>query len=341
MRLPSPRGPISDHVIAALPRPAHDIGPPPYLAGDDPLTGEDVPLALYVMYELHYRSWDDVDDDWEWDPSLLRLRADLEGRMRRALSLAVPAPPPEADVAAQITRMVAADDGPSLSRYLARQGTLDEFREFVQHRSAYHLKEADPHTWAIPRLAGGPKAALVEIQADEYGGGRPEWVHAALFARAMRALGLDDAANAHIDRLPGATLAMVNLMSLFGLHRATRGAVVGHLAVLEMTSSEPMRRYGAALRRLGFGEDATTFYDEHVEADAVHEQIAAHDLAGGLARDEPALAGDIVFGAAAVIALEAAFARRLMDAWGAGASSLRRAEGSPPAHPGSLAGVPV
>jgi len=59
-----------------------------------------------------------------------------------------------------------------------------------------------------------------------------------------------------------------------------------------------------------------------VEADAVHEQVAAHDMAGRLAADEPALADDIVFGAAAVIALEARFAERLLAAWDSGASSL-------------------
>ena len=51
------------------------------------------------------------------------------------------------------------------------------------HRSAYQLKEADPHSWALPRLSGPPKAALVEVQADEYGGGRPERIHAELFAK--------------------------------------------------------------------------------------------------------------------------------------------------------------
>ena len=38
-------------------------------------------------------------------------------------------------------------------------------------RSVYHLKEGDPHTFAVPRLSGRAKAAMVEIQADEYGGG--------------------------------------------------------------------------------------------------------------------------------------------------------------------------
>ena len=41
--------------------------------------------------------------------------------------------------------MVAADDGSSLSRFLQSRATVDQFREFVIHRSAYQLKEADPH----------------------------------------------------------------------------------------------------------------------------------------------------------------------------------------------------
>ena len=47
-----------------------------------------------------------------------------------------------------------------------------------------------------------PKAALIEIQADEYGGGRAERMHAALFARAMDALGLDSRYGAYVDHLP-------------------------------------------------------------------------------------------------------------------------------------------
>ncbi len=192
------------------------------------------------------------------------------------------------------------------------------------HRSAYQLKEADPHSWAIPRLSGPPKAALVEIQADEYGGGRPERMHARLFAGAMGAMGLDPAYGAYLDRLPAHTLATVNLMSLFGLNRRLRGAIVGHLALFEMTSSLPNARYARGIRRLGFSDPAATdFFDEHVEADAVHENIAAVDLAGGLARQEPALTGQILWGARALLAIEGAWASELMGAWEAGASSLR------------------
>src|SRR5579859_5796467 len=113
----------------------------------------------------------------------------------------------------------------------------------------------------------------------------------------MRALGLNSEYGAYLDLIPGVTLATVNLMSLFGLHRRLRGAIVGHLALFEMTSSIPNRRYGDGLRRLGFGGDATLFFDEHVEADAAHEQVAAVDLAGGLARQDPSQAAYILWGA--------------------------------------------
>ena len=40
----------------------------------------------------------------------------------------------------------------------------------------------------------------------------------------------------------------------------------------------------------------------------MHENIAAYDLAGGLARQEPELAADILFGARALLFLENRFA---------------------------------
>ena len=80
--------------------------------------------------------------------------------------------------------------------------------------------------------------------------------------------------------------------------------------------------FGAPLRRLGLGARATDFFDEHVEADAVHENVAAVDLAGGLARQDPAIAGDVLWGARALVDVEARWARHLLGAWEAGRSSL-------------------
>jgi hypothetical protein len=289
---------------------------------------EDRELSLWLLYELHYRGLSGVDDRWEWQPALLavaaRLEADLERDLREMVQPRL-SPPVLAfeGVPSRLARLVAEDDGPALSHYLFRRATRAQYAEFLIHRSLYHLKEADPHTWAVPRLAGAAKVALVEIQSDEYGGGRPEWMHATLFAASMRGLSLDDRYAAYINEVPAVTLRWANTMTLFGLHRRLRGAIVGHLAALEMTSSLPNRRYGNGLRRLGFDATTTCFFDEHVEADAVHEQIAAHDLAGRLAEAEPDLVDDILFGAAAAMATDAAVAAHLMNCWDRNETSLR------------------
>jgi hypothetical protein len=319
--LPDPRGPVSERLLASLASPLHDLGSDSTVACDD----EDLHLSLYLCYELHYRGLPGVDAEWEWEPSLLSLRRDLERRFESRLRAAIPTPdavPPQ-DMDLALRAIDDADPAPSLSRHLERHGSLRHFREFAAHRSAYQLKEADPHSWALPRLHGRPKAAMVEIQADEYGGGDPGRMHSVLFAGALEALGLDCTYGAYVDHLPATTLATVNLMSLFGLHRRLRGAVVGHLALFEITSSLPNRRYADGLRRLGLGAQATAFFDEHVTADAVHESVAAVDLAGGLAAQAPELVPDILWGATALRELEGAFARHLLDAWRQDRSSLR------------------
>jgi hypothetical protein len=326
LQLPVPRGRVTEHLLAHLTSPVHVLPPAPLERVEDPLADDDLHLGLYLCYELHYRGLPGVDDDWEWEPSLLALRRNLEAVFESGLRVALGEPegevdPSEVDLA--LRAIDDADDGPSLSVHLERHGTLEQVLEFVVHRSAYQLKEADPHSWAIPRLTGGPKAALVEVQADEYGGGRPERIHAQLFADAMDELGLDARYGAYLDVIPGMTLATVNLMSHLGLHRRWRGAIVGHLALFEMTSAIPNRRYGNALRRLGFGARATAFFDEHVEADAVHESVAAVDLAGGLVRQDPSLGVDVLWGARALALLEGRWARGVLAAWEAGRSSLR------------------
>jgi hypothetical protein len=326
IELPQPRGPLGEQLFAALEGPPHArLAAPGLIDSADPIADEDLQLALYVAYELHYSAIRGVDESWEWSPSLLSFRGALERSFEEAVAELVP--PAEAaeleSVGEALQRIVSEDPGPPLSRYMETQGAREQMLEHVVHRSAYQLKESDPHSWAIPRLGPGPKAALLEVQFDEYGGGNAERMHSVLFAKTMEGLGLDPTYGHYLDHWPGVTMATVNLVTGFGLHRRRRGAIVGHLAAFEMTSSIPNRRYGNALRRLGYGPEVTHFYDEHVEADAVHENIAAWDLAGGLAAAEPEVAADVLFGARALLQLEARWAAHLMDSWEREETSLR------------------
>lgn len=332
------RGPLSTLVLGMLARPhgpASADEQPHLLAAaidaiartDDVVRDDDIQLTLLVLYGLSYGGVVDNDDGWEWDADLIGVRTALERAFETALREEVPRPLiPVGDagsVAEALFAMTAPDSGPGLSRYIAKQAIEEQLIEFVVQRSVYTLKEADAHSWAIPRLKGRAKAALVEIQADEYGGGNPARVHQVIFAGTMRALGLDDRYGAYVDSVPAITLASFNMMTMFGFSRRLRGALVGHLAAFEMTSSIPCRLYGNGFRRLGFGTDVTWYFDEHVEADAVHEQIAGRDLAGSLAEDEPELLGDIMFGASACLTIDGSVSRHILDSWTAGTSSLR------------------
>ncbi|MDX3533806.1 iron-containing redox enzyme family protein [Streptomyces sp. MB09-01] len=332
------RGPLSTAVAEAL----RSGGPPAYATGSvlkaDPW-GEDLQLALYLLYELHYRGFDGVGDEREWDPDLLRLRQALETRLLHALRTELSDAPRARSVEEAFAPLLVepVDLSGSLSHRLETEGELWHLREYAALRSLYHLKEADPHAWVIPRLTGRAKAAMVAIEYDEFGAGRADRIHAQLFADLMTDLGLDPAYGRYLDRAPAPLLATVNLMSLFGLHRALRGALVGHFACVEVTSSPGSRRLAKAMRRCGAGPAAEHFYAEHVEADAVHEQVVRHEVIAGLLADEPGLEADIAFGCAATVLLEDRLAAHIGEAWDQGRSALRSplpAPATSPTEPG-------
>ncbi|MFI6354019.1 iron-containing redox enzyme family protein [Streptomyces sp. NPDC050743] len=320
-RLPSPRGPLSAAVAARLrgtgplPRPAE--------AGEADPYGDDLQLALYLCYELHYRGFAGVgpEPEWEWDPDLLRVRAALERRFLSALRVDTPGHDSLDDALAAL--LVEPVEGGGVTHFLCTEGELWQLREYAAQRSLYHLKEADPHAWVLPRLWGRAKAGMAAVEFDEFGGGRADRIHARLFAALMTDLGLDASYGGYLDAARAEMLAVVNLMSLFGLHRGLRGALVGHFADVEITSSPGSRRLAEAMHRTGAGPAAEFFYDEHVEADAVHEQVVRHEVIGGLLAEEPELAADVTFGIDTTEYLEDRLARGLLADWRAGRSSLR------------------
>ncbi|MFE9399686.1 iron-containing redox enzyme family protein [Streptomyces flavidovirens] len=318
--LPSARGPLSGAVrdiLLGSPPP----GPPPGEAASWDPFGDDLQLALYMAYEPHYRGFQGVCDTREWDLDLLQLRGAMEETFLGALRAAAAG---DDDVTAELDALlIEPTDGQGVSHELMHDGTWERMREYLAHRSLYQLKEADPQAWVIPRLEGQAKASLVAVEFDEFGGGRGENVHARLFADLMEGAGLDARYGRYLEFAPAVTLAPVNAMSLFGLHRALRGAMVGNFATLEITSPPGARRMAKALERLGAGEECTRFFTEHIEADAVHEQVMRRDVIGDLLAREPQLAGDVAFGIRASVLLETRWEEHVLAAWREGRSSLR------------------
>src|ERR1700760_235622 len=164
MRMPPVRGPQSAWLAATLRRspattPASLTPPPAPDTGTAAWEDEDLQLTLWCCYELHYRGFDEVDADWEWHPAVLALRESLERRWLMSLRdlagehAAVPA----RAVPGALRELTGRGGAPGLAGYLARKASRDQFAEFIGHRSVYQLKEADPHSFGIPRLDGAVK----------------------------------------------------------------------------------------------------------------------------------------------------------------------------------------
>ena len=326
-QLPDARGPLSLAVLSQLTEhvPHHHLARIEASLGDSDPYGIDLQLTLYVCYELHYRGFARVDPRWEWNAGLLHLRGQLENAFLAAVRQQVGEIGPDETAADEMDRLsVEPIEGTGPSYYLRDQGDWEQMREYFALRSLYHLKEGDPHAWAIPRLTGQAKASFVAVEFDEYGGGRGSKVHQQLFADLLDAAGLDSSYLGYLNDVPADALAVVNLMSLFGLHREFRGAAIGHFASTEITSSPGSGRLVEALERMGAPEPCIGFYREHVEADAVHEQVVRTDVVGDMVAREPHLERDVVFGIRARDLIEDRLATHLMECWTTGRTSLRR-----------------
>ena len=199
--------------------------------------------------------------------------------------------------------------------------------EFLIHRSAYQLKEADPHSWALPRLSGPPEGGprgdpgrrvrRRQARADPRHDVRPRHGGAAASTRPRRLSRRDPRLHARHrqpDVAPGPPPALARRDR--GPPRAVRDDLVD--------TEPPLRDAGCA--GSASASEATAFFDEHVEADAVHENIAAVDLAGGLARQQPELGADVLWGARALAGSTARWPRPSCARWEAGESSLRAAD---------------
>jgi hypothetical protein len=303
--LPKPRGALSEALFCALQDVDEASGD---LSGTEPDSREDAQISLWALYELHYRGFDDVAEDLEWDVTILGVRRTLEQSFEDLLRSRFEPPEVAASFEESLSSYIEAHDGPSLATFVQRHAEHGQVLQLLKARTIYHLKESDPVAWLVPRLGFRTQAALMELQYDEYGAGNANRLHSHLYAKGVDACGLRSQYGAYIDEAPLEVLEQNNAMSMFGLHRRLRGAALGHLAAFESTSSRPCRRMAQGLSRLGFPQHMVDYYDEHVEADAVHEQLAVHSICASLVESEPSQTEDVFFGAFTCLDLESRFA---------------------------------
>jgi len=283
----------------------------------DPLVDLDLQLSLNLCYELHFLSFRGVETGWEWDPGLLELRAELERLFMRGLGSAVGKPLEiRPDEVSGRLRGLKPDPGfEELVDHVANDAGLSQTRELVIHRSPVKLRQPDPYGWTMARLRGRPRRTLAKLVQNAVPA-------RALYSKTMRAVGLDDRDGAYLDLLPGSTLAEVNLISFFGLHRRAHGAMLGQIAMQEILYPAEDKACGQALSRLGMNGDAAAYFGEAEHRAESLAPAAVFEMAEGLARIDPKLGPDIILGARAMLAVQKRLVDRMLERWRGSASSL-------------------
>src|SRR4051812_50229072 len=92
MDLPEPCGPVSRQVAEAL-RTENRERCHVVLPEEPVLTDRDVQLGLWMLYELSYRGFDDVDPAAEWEPAVVGIRRGGGGAGGAARAPGAPPPP--------------------------------------------------------------------------------------------------------------------------------------------------------------------------------------------------------------------------------------------------------
>ena len=325
MLLPEARGDLTFALVDALRRDDPDCCPRPSSPAADPLTDDELQLALWICYELHYRGFDDVGADGSGSPSCSACAASSRRSLLGALRARVAVPGRTRPVAAAAARTRRLRRRPVAVAVHAAQANRDAVPRVRDAPLGLPAEGGRPAQLGDPPAERPAKAALVEIQADEYGGGelRADALRA-LPRRCCAASGSTTPTAPTSTRCPASRSRVSNVMSLFGLHRALRGALVGHLAAYEMTSSAPVpplrARAAPARRRRGRMPSSSTSTSPRTRCTSNWPRTTSAAGSPMPSRSSPRTS---LFGAAACLYVDKRFAEHVLGCWAQERTSLR------------------
>jgi hypothetical protein len=258
-----------------------------------PVGRRDAALALAQVHDLHLAPIHTLGDRvrLQHHPVVATLKYRLEEAYLRRLPAAVTA---EDDAVSGMRRIAAIDLVPPVYDWIADEASLDEVRGYLTLEGGPDGGFDDLVALCQVGIDGEPKVELATNYWDEMGRGDLPAVHTELHHRMADALAL-----ASVDRRdqPVEALERSLLGSTLATNRSLQPEMVGALGLLELQAGPRCRRVVKGLKRLGCGEAALAFYEEHAVADPRHGKDWLDHVVGPLAQRFPDWAPRIVTGA--------------------------------------------
>jgi hypothetical protein len=286
-----PTTPLADALDAALA--AGDEDRLAAAAEVHPVGRRDAALALSALHDLHLAPIHELGDRvaFQHHPVVAGLKHRLEQGFLRRLPAA---PALGEDAVAGMRRIAAVDLVPPVYDWLADDAALDDVRAYLSLEGGPDGGFDDLVAICQLGIDGEAKVELATNYWDEMGRGDLAGVHTELHRRMAGALGLVAVPR---REQPVEALERSLLGSTLATNRALQPELVGALGLLELQAGPRCRRVVKGLKRLGCGDDALAFYEEHAVADPRHGKDWLDHVVGPLAERFPDWGPRIVQGA--------------------------------------------
>lgn len=258
-----------------------------------PVGRRDAALALAQVHDLHLAPVEDLGARvrLQHHPVVATLKHRLEATYLRRL----PTPQSsEGDAVAGMRKVASIDLVPPVYDWIAEKATLEEVRTYLSLEGGPDGGFDDLVALCQIGIEGEAKVELATNYWDEMGRGELARVHTELHERMSEALQL-----AGVERRdqPVEALERSLLGSVLATNRALQPELIGALGLLELQAGPRCRRVVKGLKRLGCGDAALAFYEEHAVADPRHGKDWLDHVVGPLAERFPHWGPRIVTGA--------------------------------------------
>ncbi len=172
------------------------------------------------------------------------------------------------------------DPAPSQTSLFFRNEMLQAgYRRLLAITSLDGLVEASQLSRMIGGVGNDVQAMLTRILIEEYGGGKLARKHSSFFSQMMSELGMDTTPEGYFEIVPWEVLANIN--HSFNMCERKRNFLryIGSLLYFEISVPAAFQNYNLAGERLGFSEQAISYWDVHIKEDLRHGQWMLNEVA--------------------------------------------------------------
>lgn len=266
---------------------------------------EEVHGALFALYDLHTCDGTEPRAINQFNPTLTQVRRHIERAWLdsegRRLAVAAPAAPDGRSIVEAIKRMWSQHAVVShrLFDFLEKEASREQIVAFFRSDSALNLRFFDLLLYAMIGARSEARTELAQNLWDEAGRGDAAQSHVNLFQHLLNVVGVGPADDNHASVLGWEGLAGHNQFMLACVNRAHYFKLLGVMAITELLDPAQYEKLVNGCKRVGLGsESELSYYDEHITIDVVHGDGWLTNVITPIVDQSPAIAGDILFGAA-------------------------------------------